>query len=370
MAQQALRSAAAGRPKRHRWMPGVRRFRQWTRRVADRVAAQDRRVSARQPRASTVCTASVAELEGVVGAEQHVVDADVLDEAAQQKVGEHGGVVVEAVGERRSAARWWCARHPCGPNPCRAGRAARGGSRRRARGTGSAGVAPARRRRQPGDRQRGLHRVADELGQPEVALPVGVGHAAGVQEHERPRSASSAHSSSLTGSSRSRPAAPAADRDARQPEVVEAAPGLVGGAAPTERHRARGRAAGRGRPPRRRRARRWPRATMSVANAASSAVEQNRKGGSDTAWRSTPDLVHLRQPHVDVVLRPGQRQRRERPDPADPRVEADDPVGHAREVGQAAVGEPLAGAAAAWRASARRRCPGARYPPRWDPPNR
>ena len=40
--------------------------------------------------------------------------------------------------------------------------------------------------RQPGDGQRGLHRVADELRQPEVPLAMAVRYAARVKEHEGP----------------------------------------------------------------------------------------------------------------------------------------------------------------------------------------
>ena len=116
----------------------------------------------------------------------------------------------------------------------------------------------------------------------------------------------------------------AADRDAGHPEVVQQPAG----------------------PPRRRRASRaapnparatglvpsstyWassslPWATIPVAKASSSEVEQNRNGGSETACRSHADLVHLGQPDLDVVLRARQRQRSAGPHPADPRVQPDD----------------------------------------------
>ena len=53
------------------------------------------------------------------------------------------------------------------------------------------------------------------------------------------------------------------------------------------------------------------------------------------------DGVHLGQPHADVVLRAGQRQRRPRADAADPGVEPHHAVGHAGEIGEPLVGEAL-----------------------------
>ena len=256
--------------------------------------------------------------------------------------GEHRGVVVEPVGElagrdRRGAGDVLAVPAHVQPAAQRRQAAAAVGQAQVER---EALQHPAEH--QPGHRQRGLHRVADQLRQPEVGLPVRVRHAAGVQEDERaPLATAAPTASSLTGSSRSRPPPRLPIAMPARPSSSRRAAGLVGGARPAERHRARARAAGPARRRRRWPARRCPAATMPVANCSvvGGGAEQERRQRDRVPAHA--DVVHLGQPHVHVVLGAGQRQRRHRAHPADPGVEPDDAVGHPGEVGQAALGEPL-----------------------------
>ena len=140
----------------------------------------------------------VTQLERVVGAQQHVLGADVLDEPAQQRRREHRGVVVQPVGVRARAAAavvratsLSVPAHVHPPAQRRQAAAAVGQAQ------GQVEALQHAAEDQAGHRERGLHRVADELRQVEVALPRGVRYAAGVQEDER---------------TRARPAAPTARR--------------------------------------------------------------------------------------------------------------------------------------------------------------
>ena len=135
-------------------------------------------------------------------------------------------------------------------------------------------------------------------------------------------------------------AAPAADGDAGQAEVVQRAAGLVGGARPAERHRAEPEQ------PVRRVGHVGGQLVVALGHDAGgeppivrSGAEQERRQGDRVPAHA--DVVHLGQPHVHVVLGAGQRQRGHRTDPADPGVEPDDAVRHPGEVGQPALGEPL-----------------------------
>ena len=251
---------------------------------------------------------AVAELERVVGAEQDVLGADVLDEPAQQRRGEHRGVVVEPVGELARRHRRSCGRRPCAPSPCPADRAATAGSRRRGPGTGSAGTAPA-----PGRTPAGRPRARSPSGSRRAAAArsracrCGSAPRWGAGRRTSARSDSSAHRSSLTGSSRSRPPPRLPIAMPAMPELVEGPAGLLGRTRPARAGPSRARAAGPARRRRRWRARRCPAPRCRWRSGSSSAVEQNRNGGSETACRSHADVVHLGQSDVHVVLRAGQR---------------------------------------------------------------
>ncbi len=193
---------------------------------------------------------------------------------------------------------------------------------------------------QAGHRQGGLHRVADQLGQPEVGLPVRVRHPAGVQEHERAPLGQQRPQLVVDRVVEVPAAAAAADGDAGHAELVQRSAGLVGGARPAERHRAEpeqpvrcvGHVGGQlvvalGHD---------PGGELPIIR---SGAEQERRQRDRVPAHA--DVVHLGQPHVHVVLGAGQRQRSHRTDPADPGVEPDDAVRHPAEVGQPALGEPL-----------------------------
>ena len=261
----------------------------------------------------------------MVGAEQHVSGADVLDEPAQQDRAEHRGVVVQPVGQ---PAR----RYPGGVRDrlARPAEVQPAADRRQA----AAAVRQAQHQAvplqhaaedQPGHRERGLHRVPDDLREVEVALAVRVGYPAGVQQDERPALRQQVPQLVVDPVVELAAGAPAADHDAGHAQLVEAAAGLVGGVRPAQRYRAeRHQPVGR---------RTGVAGQLVVAAPDDPGDEPGvRRGRGEQERRQRhrvvahPDRVHLGQPGRHVVLRPGQRQHRTRPDPADPRVEHHDIV--------------------------------------------
>jgi hypothetical protein len=128
-------------------------------------------------------------------------------------------------------------------------------------------------------------------------------------------------------------AAAAADRDAVQPEIVQCPARFLRGARPTQRHRPQ------------------PQQPLwcvvhvpgqflvalgddvgDEGLVVGGRAEQERRQRHGMPLHT--DLVHFRQPDVNVVLRARQREWSPRPDTADPRVQHHDPVGHRGEVGE------------------------------------
>ena len=159
----------------------------------------------------------------------------------------------------------------------------------------------------------------------------------------------------MTGSSRSRPpprlpiAMPASPSSSRQRRASSAAPGQP------ERHRTQPQQPVGGVGDVGRRARRCPARTTSVASCSSS----GRRGEQERRQRHRvpvhPDLVHLRQPHVDVVHGPRARGSGARGPTPLTRGSSRTIAGRAPRRGRPARGRrAAAGGAAAWRGHGRR----------------
>ncbi|MPM56663.1 hypothetical protein SDC9_103472 [bioreactor metagenome] len=275
----------------------------------------------------------------MVGPEQHLAGAHGVDEVTQRLGGEHGGVVVQPVEElgRRHRGRVrdplaFPAHVQTAPQVAETAPAVREAQHQRRTFQNAT-------EREASGRDRRLHRVPDELGEPEVAEPVGVRHAGGVQEGERPPFAEQAPQGIVDRGVQVTAAAPRADRDAGEAELVQAAACLVRRPWPAQRHRPE-----RSQPLGGRRAVVGER----VVAASDHLRDQGRivTGGGEQERRQRDEphvdagVVHLPEAFCRVVHGAGERQRGTRADAGDPRVEHDDVVVRTRQVRQPPVRQP------------------------------
>ena len=172
----------------------------------------------------------------MIGAEHDVIGTDILDDPGQHHRVEHRRVVVEPVDElagrhRRGARDILAVPTHVHPAPERWHTTS---TVREAQVEREALQYPAER--QPGHRNRRLHRVPDQLGHPEVLQPGAGRHPAGVQEGEGAALGEQRPEVVVHRIVEILAAALATDGDTRQSEVVQHPPGLVGDTGPAERH--------------------------------------------------------------------------------------------------------------------------------------
>ena len=192
----------------------------------------------------------------------------------------------------------------------------------------------------PGDAQRRFHRVADELGEPVIALAVRVGHPTRVNEDEHVALGQQGPKVLVHRVIELFATSAGADRDARETQVVEAASGLVRGVGKSEGDR--------------------PEAVQpagALGDVAGEFVVAARDGCGDKLsvfgvgavqkrrhghrMGSNPDVVHLGQPGARVVLGAGEGERCVLRHSAHRWIEQDDVVSDPRQIRKAVAFEPF-----------------------------